>query len=234
MKKQLEQEKAPDYVGHRKRLKEKFLISQGLGMADYELLELVLTIAIPRKDVKPLAKALIDKYKNFAGVISAPIDELIEFDGLKENAAAVLKIVKEASSRMAYRVLESAEEIVINGFDVMVDYLRNVMAYHQVEEFRVLFLNKKYALIAEEVMQRGTIDQVAIHPREVVKAALKHNAKAIILAHNHPSGDLRPSRADIEITKNIAQICKDMEIEMFDHIIIGKATHYSFKTHGVI
>lgn len=222
-----------DYAGHRKRLREKFLMGNGLGMPDYELLELVLTIAIPRRDVKPLAKALLAKYKNFAGVISAPIDELMEFDGLKENAATILKVVKEASVRMAYRALESKEEIVIKGFDDLIDYLRNVMGYHQVEEFRVLFLNKRYALITEEVMQRGTIDQVAIHPREVLKAALKHNAKAIILAHNHPSGDLRPSRADIDITRTIAQACKDLEIELFDHIIIGKATYYSFKDHAV-
>ena len=224
----------PDYIGHRERLRNRFLLGDGKDMPDYELLELLLMIAIPRRDVKPLAKALIKKFGSFAEVINAPLEELVTVDGIKENSAAVLKIVRESAIRTSWQSLQSKQEVVISGWDAMIDYCRSAMGYQDVEEFRVLFLDAKLHLIGEEVQQRGTVDQVAIHPREVIKSAIKHSAKAIILVHNHPSGDVKPSRADIEITKRINEVAQGMEIKLIDHIIISKRDFYSFKERGLI
>ncbi|MDR1026738.1 MAG: DNA repair protein RadC [Lactobacillus sp.] len=224
----------PDYLGHRQRLRQRFIMGGGKSMPDYELLELLLTISIPRRDVKPLAKALIKKFGSFAEVVNAPMDELLAFDGIKENSATVIKIVKEAAIRMSWQSLENKDEVIISKWDAMIDYCRMVMAYQDVEEFRVLFLNAKFKLIGEEVQQRGTVDHVAIHPREVIKSAMNREAKAIILLHNHPSGDVTPSRADIEITKQITKAAEAVEIKVIDHVIIGKGGYYSFKDHQII
>ena len=224
----------PDYLGHRQRLRDRFLKGGGKDMPDYEFLELVLMIAIPRRDVKPLAKELIKKFGNFSGVVSAPLDELMEVDGLKENSAAVIKIIKEAALRLSWQILQSKKEVVIDGWDVMIDYCHSSMAHLDVEEFRILFLDVKYRLIKEEVQQRGTIDQVAIHPREVIRAAMREGAKAIILVHNHPSGDVAPSKADIEVTKKIRDAVNAVGIELIDHLIVTKRDYYSFKDHHLL
>lgn len=224
----------PDYLGHRERLRKRFLNDGGKSMPDYELLELLLMVAIPRRDVKPVAKELIKKFGNFAGVINAPVENLVSIDGIKENSATVLKIVKEAALRMSWQVLQDEKEIVISGFDAMVDYCRSAMAYQEVEEFRILFLNSKFKLIGEEVQQRGTVDQVAVHPREVIKSAMVKGATAIILAHNHPSGSTNPSKADIDITKKIKEAAEAVDIQLIDHIIISKTNYFSFKDLGLI
>lgn len=203
-------------------------------MPDYEFLELLLMIAIPRRDVKPLAKQLIKKFGTFAGVVNAPLEELLAVDGIKENSAAVLKIVKESALRMSWQNLQNDDVPVISNWDVMVDYARMAMSHLDVEEFRIVFLNSKLKVIAEEVQQRGTINQVAIHPREVIRAAINHGATAIILMHNHPSGDTTPSKSDIDITKQVAEAAKLVNISVLDHLIVSKFTVYSFKDHGII
>lgn len=203
-------------------------------MPDYELLELLLTIAIPRRDVKPLAKELIRKFGSFAEVVNAPLEELMLVKGVKENTAAVLRIVRECSVRSSWQSLKGMDAPVISDFDAMVDYCRSAMAYQTVEEFRIIFLNSKLYVIGEEIQQRGTVDQVAIHPREVIKSAMMHGASAMILVHNHPSGIVTPSKADIEITKRIKEAAEAVSIRLFDHLIISKSSVYSFHNQGFV
>ena len=224
----------PDYLGHRERLRRRFLLGGGRDMPDYELLELLLTIAIPRRDVKPLAKELIRKFGSFAEVVNAPLEELMLVKGIKENTAAVLRIVRECSVRSSWQSLKGTAAPVISDFDAMVDYCRSAMAYQMVEEFRIIFLNSKLYVIGEEIQQRGTVDQVAIHPREVIKSAMMHGASAMILVHNHPSGIVTPSKADMEITKRIKEAAEAVSIRLFDHLIISKSSVYSFHNQGFV
>lgn len=224
----------PDYLGHRERLRRRFLLGGGRDMPDYELLELRLTIAIPRRDVKPLAKELIRKFGSFAEVVNAPLEELMLVKGVKENTAAVLRIVRECSVRSSWQSLRGMDAPVISDFDAMVDYCRSAMAYQTVEEFRIIFLNSKLYVIGEEIQQRGTVDQVAIHPREVIKSAMMHGASAMILVHNHPSGIVTPSKADMEITKRIKEAAEAVSIRLFDHLIISKSSVYSFHNQGFV
>lgn len=224
----------PDYLGHRERLWRRFLLGGGRDMPDYELLELLLTIVIPRRDVKPLAKELIRKFGSFAGVVNAPLEELMLVKGVKENTAAVLRIVRECSVRSSWQSLKGMDAPVISDFDAMVDYCRSAMAYQTVEEFRIIFLNSKLYVIGEEIQQRGTVDQVAIHPREVIKSAMMHGASAMILVHNHPSGIVTPSKADMEITKRIKEAAEAVSIRLFDHLIISKSSVYSFHNQGFV
>lgn len=221
----------PDYLGHRERLRRRFLLGGGRDMPDYELL---LTIAIPRRDVKPLAKELIRKFGSFAEVVNAPLEELMLVKGVKENTAAVLRIVRECSVRSSWQSLKGTDAPVISDFDAMVDYCRSAMAYQMVEEFRIIFLNSKLYVIGEEIQQRGTVDQVAIHPREVIKSAMMHGASAMILVHNHPSGIVTPSKADMEITKRIKEAAEAVSIRLFDHLIISKSSVYSFHNQGFV
>lgn len=224
----------PDYLGHRERLRRRFLLGGGRDMPDYELLGLLLTIAIPRRDVKPLAKELIRKFGSFAEVVNAPLEELMLVKGVKENTAAVLRIVRECSVRSSWQSLRGMDAPVISDFDAMVDYCRSAMAYQTVEEFRIIFLNSKLYVIGEEIQQRGTVDQVAIHPREVIKSAMMHGASAMILVHNHPSGIVTPSKADMEITKRIKEAAEAVSIRLFDHLIISKSSVYSFHNQGFV
>lgn len=224
----------PDYLGHRERLRRRFLLGGGRDMPDYELLELLLTIAIPRRDVKPLAKELIRKFGSFAEVVNVPLEELMLVKGVKENTAAVLRIVRECSVRGSWQSLKGTDAPVISDFDAMVDYCRSAMAYQMVEEFRIIFLNSKLYVIGEEIQQRGTVDQVAIHPREVIKSAMMHGASAMILVHNHPSGIVTPSKADMEITKRIKEAAEAVSIRLFDHLIISKSSVYSFHNQGFV
>ncbi len=227
-------EEKPDYLGHRKRLRERFILGEGKDMPDYELLELLLMIAIPRRDVKPIAKRLIKKFGCFAGVINASIEDLQQIEGIKETSATVLKIVKAAALRMSWQNLSSSDAPVISNWDTMVDYCRSSMGYLDIEEFHIIFLNSKLQVIGEEVQQRGTINQVAIHPREVIKSAINKGATAIILAHNHPSGDVTPSKADLHVTKQIKEAANLVNIELIDHLIISKNLVYGFKDHGAL
>lgn len=226
-------EDKPHYLGHRQRLKERFLTDNGRTMPDYELLELLLTIAIPRRDVKPLAKELIKKFGSFADVINANQSDLLEF-GLTLNTIIMFKIVVAAAVKMSWQNLSSRDEPVLSNFDYMLDYCRTAMARLEVEEFRVLFLNAKLQIIKEEVMQRGTVNHVAVHPREVVKAALDCGAVSIVLFHNHPGGKANPSGDDREVTKQIVEALRPLNIKVQDHIIITRDNYFSFRSNGLL
>lgn len=220
--------------GHRQRIREKFLNNGGSALADYELLEAYLTIAIPRRDVKPLAKQLIAKFGSFAEVINAKNEELLSLTGVGENTVFALKIVSEAARRMSWEMLKDKDAPVIADMDALIDYCRMSMAYQDVEEFRLIYLNGKNRIIAEVTQQKGTINHVAIHPREVVKSALDHHASAIIMVHNHPTGDTTPSRADIDMTKKVYEALSAVNIQLHDHVIVSKYGCYSFRSVGLI
>ena len=220
-------EQAPHYHGHRERLRARFRDAGADAVTDYELLELVLFRAIPQRDVKPLAKELIARFGSFAEVIAAPSLRLREIKGMGDAAVTELKIVHAAAQRLAKG--EVRKRPVLSSWGSVLDYCRTAMAFADKEEFRLLFLDKRNQLIADEVQQRGTIDHTPVYPREVVKRALELSATAIILVHNHPSGDPTPSRADIQMTQSIIDVAKPLGIAVHDHIIVGKEGHASFK-----
>jgi len=220
----------PDYFGHRQRLRDRFL-SGGETLPDYELLELLLFMAIPRTDTKPLAKALIAHFKTFADVIAAPVIRLQEF-GMSESTIAALKIVEAAALRLARA--EIIGKPALSSWEALLDYCASAMSRLESEEFRVLFLDRKNVLIADEVLQRGTVDHTPVYPREVVKRALELNASAIILVHNHPSGDPTPSRGDILMTKEMTAAANALKIQVHDHLVIGRGKHASFKALGLL
>src|ERR1700682_3721404 len=217
----------PHHVGHRKRLRARFLEAGAQALADYELLELVLFRAIPRRDVKPLAKSLLARFGSFAEVICASRERLQEVSGLGEAAIAELKIVQAAAGRLARDQVR--ERHVLSSWSSVLDYCRTVMAYAEREELRVLFLDKRNHLIADERQQVGTVDHTPVYPREVVKRALELSATAVILVHNHPSGDPTPSRADVQMTHAIVEVAKPLGIAVHDHLIVGKDGHASLK-----
>jgi DNA repair protein RadC len=222
----------PHYHGHRQRLRERFLATGGEGMPDYELLELVLAIAIPRSDVKPLAKELLARFRNFNGVITADPAALQQVKGMGEVSAAALKVVQAAAVRLAQA--EVMDRPVINSWDRLLDYCMAAMGHEKVEQTRVLFLDKRNRLIADERQNKGTVDHTPLYPREVVKRALELGATAIILVHNHPSGDPTPSKADIELTKHVQDAAARLGIALHDHLIVSREGPASFKSLGLI
>ena len=202
------------------------------ALPDYELLELLLFLSIPQRDTKPLAKTLIDRFGSFADVIATHPDRLMEIDGVKDATVAALKTVEAAALRLAKgRVMNRT---ALSSWDALLDYCSAAMAREQTEQFRVLYLDRKNVLIKDEVHQRGTVDHTPVYPREVVKRALELSASAIILVHNHPSGDPTPSRADILMTREIATAAKALKIEVHDHLVIGRGKHASFKALGLL
>ncbi|MCK3777626.1 DNA repair protein RadC [Ensifer sesbaniae] len=215
------------YHGHRDRLRARYREHGDAALADYEILEMLLFRLIPRKDTKPIAKALISRFGTLAGVFGAPIALLHEVDGIGEAVALDLKLI----STIGHRTLKSElrQKHLLSSWSAVIDYCHAAMAYETKEQFRILFLDKRNALIADEVQQTGTIDHTPVYPREVVKRALELSATAIILVHNHPSGDPTPSRADIDMTKLIVETAKPLGIAVHDHIIIGKDGHVSLK-----
>jgi DNA repair protein RadC len=225
-------EPPPHYLGHRQRLRERFLSVGGAAMQDYELLELALMLAIPQKDVKPLAKSLIEQFGSFAGVIAADPAALARVSGVKDNTVAALKLIEAAAVRLARA--EVAEKPLIGSWNALIDYCRVAMARAAIEQFRVLFLDRKNRLIADEVQQTGTVDHTPVYPREIVKRALELGASALILVHNHPSGDPTPSRADIEMTKEVGKAAATLGLQLHDHLIVGRSGHTSFKSQGLL
>jgi DNA repair protein RadC len=221
------EEAPPHYHGHRERLRDRFREAGSDALSDYELLELVLFRALPRRDVKPLAKSLILKFGSFAEVIAAPPQRLAEVAGLGEGAITEFKIVEAAARRLARG--EVKRRTVLASWSAVLDYCRAAMAFSDREQFRILFLDKRNQLIADEVQQVGTVDHTPVYPREVVKRALELSATAVILVHNHPSGDPTPSRADIQMTQQIVEVAKPLGIAVHDHIIVGKEGHASLK-----
>ncbi len=226
------QQGKPHYRGHRERLRERFLATGGEGMPDYEIMELLLSIAIPRKDVKPLAKTLVDEFGGFAAAISADWQALQRVAGMGEVSVAALKVVRAAALRLARG--EIMDQPVINSWDRLIDYCMTAMSHEKTEQFRLLFLDRKNRLIADEVQQRGTVDHTPLYPREVVKRALELGATAIILVHNHPSGDPTPSHGDIEMTRQVQEAASSLGIVLHDHVIVGRDGHASFKSLGLL
>ncbi|MGH6768712.1 MAG: RadC family protein [Xanthobacteraceae bacterium] len=218
---------APHYHGHRERLRSRFNEAGSDAVSDYELLELVLFRALPRRDLKPLAKDLIARFGSFGEVIAAPRKRLEETKGLGDAAITDLKIVHAAASRIARGQVK--KRTVLSSWSNVLDYCRTAMAFAEKEQFRVLFLDKRNQLIADELQQTGTVDHTPVYPREVVKRALELSATAIILVHNHPSGDPTPSRADIQMTHAVIDVAKPLGISVHDHIIVGKEGHASLK-----
>lgn len=213
--------------GHRDRLRERFATGGEKALADYELLELLLFRTIPRRDVKPLAKTLLQRFGSLADVLNAPRHLLEEMDGIGASTAldfAILTAVQQRTMRASIRGRE-----VLSSWSAVLDYCHAAMAHEPREQFRVLFLDRKNALIADEVQQTGTVDHTPVYPREIVRRALELSATAVILVHNHPSGDPEPSKADIEMTRTIVSSAKPLGIAVHDHIIIGRNGHASFR-----
>ncbi|KAJ03854.1 RadC family protein [Sulfitobacter mediterraneus] len=227
------QGKQPSYIhDHRQRLRARFMAGGADAMPDYELLELVLFRAIPRRDVKPVARALMDRFGDFNRVITAPEPRLRDISGVGDAVVVELKIVQAAAQRMARaKVLQKH---ILSSWDALLEYCQITMAHRETEQFRVLYLDRKNLLIADEEQGKGTVDHVPVYPREVAKRALELNASALILVHNHPSGDPTPSAADIDMTHQIESACDALGLTLHDHLIIGKSRELSLRSEGFI
>jgi DNA repair protein RadC len=222
----------PDYLEHRERLRGRFLEAGGDALPDYELLELVLFLTQARRDVKPVAKRLIKHFGSFAEVLSAEPVRLTEVKGVGEATAVALKTVRAAARRIARG--EALKRPVLGSWQAVLDHCQTSMGYEREEGFRILFLDRKNMLIGDEAQQRGTVDHAPVYPREVVRRALELGASAIIMVHNHPSGDPTPSKADIEMTREVAEAGAKLGISLHDHIIVGRGAHASFKSLGLL
>ena len=220
-------DETPHYHGHRERLRSRFRKGGAEALADYELLELILFRAMPRRDVKPIAKALIARFGSFAEVVSARPERLAEIEGLGEAAIVEIRIIEATARRLAKSSIEKRPSM--SSFTAVVDYCRTAMAFLDHEEFRILFLDKKNFLIVDEVQGVGTVDHAPVYPREIMRRALELGASALILLHNHPSGDPEPSTEDIYLTHQIIAVGKSLKIAVHDHLIIGKHGHASLK-----
>jgi DNA repair protein RadC len=222
----------PHYHGHRQRLRQRFLEGGASSLPDYELLELILCLAIPQRDVKPLAKDLLARFGGFGAVVHADLPALLAVPGVKENAATAIKIIGAAAGRLARAQIQ--DKPVLSSWEKLLDYCKIALAHLPQERFHLLFLDRKNVLIADEVQQTGTIDHTPVYPREVVKRALELHASAIIMVHNHPSGDPTPSQADIDMTGRVRDAAAPIGIVLHDHLVIGKAGCFSFRSHGLI
>lgn len=221
----------PHHAGHRDRLRERFLKGGVEAMADYEILELILFLALPRRDVKPLAKKLIASFGSFNGVFHASISQLAAF-GLSENTAIALKTIEAASFHLMKQ--DVMGQPILNSWSKLLDYIQATMGHETKENFRLLFLNKKNELIADETQQTGTVDHTPAYPREIVKRALELSATALILVHNHPSGDPTPSKADIEMTQAIIAAARPLGITIHDHLVVSRNGVTSMKSKGLM
>jgi DNA repair protein RadC len=225
--------KLPSYIAdHRRRLRERFMEGGAGAMPDYEILELVLFRAIPRQDVKPLARRLLDTFGDFGRVLSAPVERLVTVQGVGDAVVQELKIVEASAHRLARAKV--MQRPVISSWDAVLDYCHTSMAHRETEQFRVLYLDRKNVLIADEEQAKGTVDHVPVYPREVVKRALALNASALILVHNHPSGDPTPSESDISMTRQVVAAAEALGLALHDHLIIGKSTEVSFRSQGYL
>lgn len=218
--------------GHRERMRTKLLNAGPDALLDHELLEMVLFIALPRRDTKPLAKVLLARFGSFANVIAAPVNDLRAIDGIGDAGAAALKTVHAAALRLARP--EPKKQPLLNNWDALIDYLKAAIAREQIEQFRVLFLDTRNRLIADEPQARGTVNHTPVYPREVVRRALEHQASGLILVHNHPSGDPSPSRDDIAMTREVKEAANALSIVLHDHIIVGNGTWLSFRKEGLL
>ena len=220
-------EDPPHYLGHRQRLRERLLGQGGDALADYEVLEMLLFPAHRRSDTKPIAKALLRRFGSLPEVLTAPAERLREIDGVGDSAVASLKLVEAAARRLAHDRVRTRP--ILGSYKDVVDYCRTTIGFSDREIFRVLFLDKRNGLIADEVQGEGTVDHTPVYPREVIRRALELGASAVILAHNHPSGDPTPSQADVKLTQQIASVAQSMGIAVHDHLIVGRNGHSSLK-----
>ncbi len=225
-------EEAPGHLGHRARMREKLLGAGPEALLDHELLEMVLFLALPRRDTKPIARALLARFGSFANAIAAPLHELRDIEGLGEAGAAALRTVQAAALRLARA--EVMDQPVLNNWDRLLSYLTVALTRERVEQFRVLFLDTRNRLIADEAQARGTVNHTPVYPREVVKRALELQATALILVHNHPSGDPTPSRADLDMTQEIKAAAGSLGIVLHDHLVVGNGRHLSFRREGLL
>ena len=223
---------SPGHLGHRARMRTRLLTAGPDALLDHELLEMVLFLALPRRDTKPIARTLLARFGSFAGALSAPLHELREVEGLGEAGAAALRTVQAAALRLARA--EVMERPVLNNWDRLMAYLTAALARERVEQFRVLFLDTRNRLIADEAQARGTVNHTPVYPREVVKRALELQATALILVHNHPSGDPTPSRADLDMTQEVKAAAAILGIVLHDHLIVGNGRHLSFRREGLL
>jgi DNA repair protein RadC len=222
----------PDHSGHRARLRKRLAEQGGDGLLDHELIEYLLALAIPRRDTKPLAKALLAEFGGIGGLLSADGEALARVPGMGETSIAAIKIAHAAALRLLRA--EVAERPVLGNWQALLDYLRADMVHHAIERVRVLHLNTRNMLIRDELMSEGSIDEAAFYVREVIRRAIDLGSAAVILVHNHPSGDPTPSRADIEVTRNMAEAGKRMGIAVHDHIIMGTSGHSSLRALGLM
>lgn len=220
----------PSHAGHRQRLKDKFKERGADALADYELIELMLMMAIPRRDVKPLAKKLLTHFKTVPALFAADWEELSQVDGVGNHAALMIKLTSALKLRSRRQAL-TEKPAFDNRLDLL-DYLYTLMSDLKHEEFRVIYLNSKNHMVDEQVLFKGTVNASAVYPREVIKTALDKAATSLVLVHNHPSGDPSPSASDDHLTKELAKIGAPLHIEIHDHIIIGDGVHYSYRDHG--
>lgn len=227
-----ELEKDSSVIGHRQRLREKFLTNSSDSFSDYELLEMLLFISKPRGDVKPLAKKLLKEFGSLAKVIHAEGEQLQAIKHVGPSTIFTIKLIRSLIKRVLKRQIE--KKIILQSWSSLMDYLITTQGYKTIEQFRVLYLNTKNILIADEVQEGGTVDQTQVYPREIVKRALFHAATAIILVHNHPSGNASPSKSDIDMTKKIIGACATVNIQVHDHVIVTKDGFYSFKSNMLI
>ena len=222
----------PGAEGHRARMRQKLIEAGPSALLDHELIEMILFIALPRRDTKPIARALLARFGNFAGALSAPAQELREIEGLGEAGIAALRTVQAAALRLGEATLK--DQPLLTNWDQLTAYLNARLARERVEQFRVLFLDAKNRLIADEAQARGTVNHTPVYPREVVKRALELHATALILVHNHPSGDTTPSRADIEMTQEVKRAAAALGITLHDHLIVGRDAPLSFRRKGLL
>ncbi len=223
---------APHHTGHRQRLRERFIDTGPNSLKDYELLELLLFSAIPRRDVKPLAKTLLTKFGSLPELMAAPHSMLTQVEGISDNTATAIKTVTAIAHRMIKQ--EIMQKPVLNNWTRLIDYCHMTMAHETKEHFRILFMNKKNELIADEIQGSGTVDHTPAYPREIMKRSLELGATALILLHNHPSGDPKPSQADIDMTNAIIKAAHAFDITIHDHVIIARNGNTSFRNEGLI
>lgn len=225
-------EKVPHFLGHRTRLRSRFQQTLGKGLADYELLELLLFLAIPRGDTKPIAKNLLEKFGSLAALVKAEEGLILETSGVGPSILHVIKLMQVVMSRILQQ--EMMEKPILASWQSVLDYCQATMAYDQRETVRLLFLDRKNKIIADEIQQTGTVDHAPLYPREVVKRALDLGASALIIVHNHPSGDPTPSRGDIDMTHKVQEAARHLGVEVHDHLIIGKGRHTSLRSMGLM
>ena len=227
-----DKESKPHYTGHRQRLRDRFLRGGPDALPDYEMLELILFSALPRGDTKPLAKRLIDKFGSYASVISAEAIAIKEVEGAGDAVVAALRTIRDAAIRLSREELIGRS--VLSSWQAVLDYCQAAMSRNTNEEFRLIFLNRKNEVMTDEVQQRGSVDHTPVYPREVVKRALDLGASAIIMVHNHPSGDPTPSQGDIDMTREVQDAAAKLGIRLHDHIVVGRKGTSSFRGLGLL